>query len=124
MKKQATAPLEKDVQRAICDWLYQNGYFFWRQNNIPVFGMSNDGKKRFRSLPKYTPKGIPDIFVVHEGKLWGIEVKRIGAEVRPAQLDFGKSMKEHGAIWVVVNTWQEVRDLLTFQPATPPPPVL
>jgi len=112
-------PLEKDVQRHICDWLAEQKYFFWRQNNIPVFGVSNDGKKRFRALPKYTPRGIPDILVIHEGKLWGFEVKREGAPLRAEQADFGAGMIRHGAMWYVVHALSEVRDLLTFRPAPP-----
>lgn len=114
------SPLEKEVQRQICDWLFENGYFFWRQNNVPIFGTSNDGVRRFRALPKYTPKGIPDVFVINKGKLWGFEVKREDAPLRPDQKIFGDNMKANGAYWFVVYAWEEVRDLLTFNR----PPVL
>jgi hypothetical protein len=110
--------LEKETQRQICDWLNDAGYFFWRQNNIPVFGQSNDGVRRFRALPKYTPRGIPDIFVIKDGILWGFEVKREGAGVRSEQEKFGAAMVKNGARWFVVYSWTEVRDLLTFKPPT------
>ena len=113
-------PLEKDIQRDICDWLQSKGYFFWRQNNTPIFGTSNDGVKRFRAMPKYTPRGIPDIFVIHAGKIIGFEVKREGAMIRPEQATFGASMIKNGAEWYVVHQTSEVNDLLTFKR----PPVL
>ena len=62
--------LEKDIQREICDWLAIRGIFFWRQNTIPVFE-----KGHFRALPKYTPRGLPDILILSSGKFLGLEVK-------------------------------------------------
>lgn len=62
--------LEKDIQREICDWLFAQGYFFWRQNTIPVYE-----KGHFRALPKYTPRGLPDIMIIHNAKFIGLEVK-------------------------------------------------
>jgi hypothetical protein len=62
--------LEKDIQREICDWLASRNYFFWRQNTVPVFD-----KGRFRAMPKYTPKGLPDILCVIDGHFIGLEVK-------------------------------------------------
>lgn len=84
--------LEKDIQRAICDWLALGNYFFWRSNNTPVYGASgrnHDGAMRFRALPKYTPRGLPDIIVIHRGKFVALEVKRPGQKLRPEQADFG-----------------------------------
>lgn len=62
--------LEKDIQREICDWLAISGFFFWRQNTIPVYE-----KGHFRALPKYTPRGLPDILMLSKGRLLGLEVK-------------------------------------------------
>ena len=121
--------LEKDIQRAICDWLHEQGYFFWRQNNVPIFGRSNDGVKRFRAMPKYTPKGLPDIIVLHAGKFIGFEVKRAGMPLRDEQAEMGRLITKNGGDYYVVTSWEEVRDLLTFKPIAIPlsektPPVL
>ena len=64
--------LEKDIQRAICDWLFAEGYFFWRSNNTPIFDVR---KKIYRAMPKYTPKGLPDIMIIVGGRFIGLEVK-------------------------------------------------
>ncbi len=101
-------PLEKDIQRAICDYLAAKKHFFWRSNNIPVFGRSNDGVKRFRALPKYTPKGLPDIIVIKEGKIIGIEVKRPGLKLRPDQAIFGFNLSEAGGVYMIAHSVADV----------------
>ena len=58
---------ETEVLRECCIYLASQNYFFWRINNIPVYG---------RSLPKYTPKGLPDIMCIIDGKFYAIECKR------------------------------------------------
>lgn len=103
--------LEKDIQREVCEWLDKNGYMFWRSNNIPVYGMNNGGKMTFRKLPKYTPRGIPDIMVVFEGRFIGIEVKRSGAKLRPEQITFKEKMEANGGYYAVVTSVEEL-DLL------------
>lgn len=107
-------PKESEIQREICDWLNRAGFFFWRANNIPVFGRSNDGQKRFRALPKYTPKGIPDILILSNGVLIGLEVKRGGVKkVRPEQEIFGEKMECHGGRYHVVHSLTETQVVLS-----------
>lgn len=66
---------ESDIQREICDYLFSCNYFFWRSNNIPVFG---------RALPKYAARGLPDICILWRGVFIGLEVKRPASEMREA----------------------------------------
>lgn len=101
-------PLEKDIQREICDWLAFNRYFFWRSNNFPALGRPDkSGQMRFRALPKYTPKGLPDILVLHEGEFLGLEVKRPQASLREEQIEFGEKIREHGGHYAVVRHLDE-----------------
>ena len=107
---------ETVVQREICDWLAERNFFFWRNNNIPVFG---------RALPKYTPRGLPDIFVVHMGTVFALEVKRPsvegereanGRQVREGQLSlqqaaWGIKFEENGGSFYCVRSVQEVKDI-------------
>ncbi len=103
--------LEKDIQREICDWLHESGYFFWRSNNIPVFGRSNDGVSRFRALPKYTPKGLPDIICIHKGKFIGIEVKRPKVfTIRPEQVEMGEKIIKNGGYYFTVFSANEAKE--------------
>jgi hypothetical protein len=109
---------ETQVQREICDWLRTQPLLFWRQNNIPVFG---------RSLPKDTPRGLPDIFIVCAGKIYGIEVKRPAGEngerensgrlvrkglLTPAQADFAWKFEDCGGIYHCVHSLDELRRVL------------
>lgn len=108
-----TAKLEKDIQREICEWLEDNKYFFWRSNNIPVFGRSRDGgTMAFRRMSKYTPKGVPDILVVHNGDFIGLEVKRAKALLRPEQVAFGLKMYANGAYYRRVSSVEDVYSLM------------
>ena len=104
MRNPISTKTEAIVLREICEYLSLMKVFFWRSNNIPVFGMSNDGKMRFRALPKYTPKGLPDIIIVHEGKFIGIEVKKPGAKLRPEQEDFKKNVVANDGLYFVVDS--------------------
>lgn len=107
------APLEKFVQRAICDWLHLKGYFFWRANNVPTLGrFGADGSARFRNLPKYTPRGIADILIVNSGELIALEVKREGALLRPEQAEFGVNIAKNGGSYHVVHSLEEVIQVL------------
>ncbi len=103
--------LEKDIQREICEWLQLQGYFFWRSNNVPVFGMNNGGKRTFRALPKFTPRGLPDIMViVAGGRFLALEVKRPGQALRPEQAEFGMKCEMNGAHYKKVTCLGDVED--------------
>src|SRR6185295_2879514 len=82
-------PLEKEIQRTICDYLSSQDIFFWRANNNPIFA-----EGRFRAMPKYHAKGLPDILCVHNGKFIGIEVKRPGGYTNPKQKEDQKNFKD------------------------------
>lgn len=64
---------ESDIQREICDYLASCNYFFWRSNNVPVFG---------RALSKYAARGLPDICILWRGVFIGLEVKRPLSDMR------------------------------------------
>ena len=102
--------LEKDIQRELCDYLREQGYLFWRSNNVPVFSASNDGVRRFRALPKDTPRGLPDIIVVRDGQFTGIEVKRMGSKLRPEQAEFGAKLVMEGARYLVIHSLEELKE--------------
>ena len=95
---------EVDIQREICEHLHANGFFFWRSNNVPVYSRSNDGKMRFRALPKYTPKGLPDICIIYNGMFIGVEVKRPGGKLRPEQKDICKQITDNGGKYILADS--------------------
>lgn len=101
--------LEKDILREICEWLALKNYFFWRSNNVPVYGQSHDGKYRFRALPKYTPRGLPDIIIIHRGSFIALEVKRPDALQRPEQKEWGDKCIINGGYYYLVHSLEEVK---------------
>jgi hypothetical protein len=105
-------PLEKDIQRVICEWLQLKKYFFWRSNNIPVYGKNNAGAMTFRSLPKFTPRGLPDIMLINKGKFIAIEIKRPGAKLRPEQASFGLNCIGHGGFFIAVHSLDELQEYI------------
>ena len=106
--------LEKDIQREICDWLWnETGLFFWRQNNTPVHGrIGQGGEVRFRKLPKYALAGVPDIFIIKNGKFIGLEVKTPKRKLSPAQEHFGDKMAQNGAFYRCVHSLAEAKAAL------------
>lgn len=105
--------LEKDIQNEICEWLKENNYFFWRQNNTPIFGRNNAGKMTFRSMGKYAMKGLPDIFILFKGWIIGLEVKRTnGIALRPDQSVFRDRIESNGGLYFKVSELNRVIEIL------------
>jgi hypothetical protein len=107
------AKTESDVLRECCEMLAKNGYFFWRLNNIPVYG---------RSLPKFTPRGLPDVMIVDDGKFYAVEFKRPASEERekngrkvrggmlsPFQAEWAAKCVLAGGAFLVATSVEELR---------------
>jgi len=95
-------PLEKDVQSAIIKYLRAKRLFFWKNNTVGIYKSSTGS---------YIPSGSvgsPDIFVLKDGLLYGLEVKRIGGKQSDAQINFGWSMNYHGGRYEVVFSIDDV----------------
>lgn len=101
-------PLESEIQSSICDYLALRKHFFYRTNNTPIF---DTNRKTFRAMPKYTPKGISDIFVLYGVRPYFLEVKRPGSYQTPEQREFQKRAEFAGAIYAVVHSIEEVQAL-------------
>lgn len=97
---------ETDIQRAICDYLALKKYFFWRNNNTPIF---DAGRKIFRAMPKYTMRGIPDIILIKEGgQFVGIEVKREKGVLSDHQKAFRALCDHNRALYIVAKSVDDV----------------
>ena len=110
MNKVVKKKLEKDIQREICDWLFAQGYFFWRSNNVPIFD-----KKRmaFRALPKYTPRGLPDIMIIEKGKFIALEVKVPDFwKYTDAQKAIKEKIIDNGGYYFLVTSLDEAKNYM------------
>lgn len=87
---------EGDTQRQILDYLRAKRYFVKRINVISVRGRKSDAV------------GMPDIFVLHKGKYYGIEVKAEKGKLSDAQVEFGKQITLNGGEYVVARKLEDV----------------
>ena len=102
---------ESDIQNSICEYLQVKKHFFFRLNNIPAFSKQKDGSVRMRRLPKFTPKGLPDIVVVKDGFFIGLEVKRPKTYQSKEQKELEKELKEAGAEYYVVRSIDDLVEI-------------
>ena len=99
---------ESDIQNTICEYLEIKGRCFFRLNNIPAFNRTVGGGFTMRRLPKYTPRGLPDIIVVAGGLFFALEVKSKVGKQSPEQKEFEALVKKHGGRYHVVRSLDEV----------------
>lgn len=102
---------ENDIQAQILDWLsYKKGIYFWRSNNLPVF---EKDRGVYRRLPKYTPRGLPDIMVVGKGgKFIAIEVKAPKKYLSKDQKAVRDSIEEAGGTYILARSIDDIKNRL------------
>jgi hypothetical protein len=111
-------PKESDISATICHYLQMKKLFFYRNNNIPPVFNDRFGNKQFRRLPKFTPRGLPDIIVVKDGKYIGLEVKKpqCGNSAKTyqskEQKEFEQELKAAGGEYYVVRSIDDVQKIL------------
>jgi hypothetical protein len=117
---------ESPIVTACCDYLAAKRYFFWRQNNTPIFD-PRDGRKFFRRHPKHSKKGVPDIFVLKKSELfalasksrrdpirdfneiiipviYAIEVKTLVGRQSKEQKEFQQGWEAQGGIYLIIRS--------------------
>ena len=104
--------LEKDIQRAILDYLAYRKIFAWANKTQGTF---DPVRKVFRAGT--TAKGIPDILgILPGGRFLGIEVKRKGNYASPDQKDFIARAEALNAACFVAYSVEDVQKRLdSFQ---------
>lgn len=96
--------LERDIQRTILDWLRVHRIFHWR-NNSGAMASNYKGKPRFF---KFGLVGSPDIFAVHRGICYGIEVKGAEGLQSRQQMVFQKDFEDAGGIYILAHSIEDV----------------
>ena len=100
---------ESDVQNTICEYLQAKRRCFFRLNNIPAFNRGAGGGITMRRLPKFTPRGLPDIIVIRAGMIYMLEVKNAKGKQSPEQKEIERWVKEHGGKYFVVRSIEDVQ---------------
>lgn len=101
---------ENDVLQAICEYLWYNKIFFYRNNNTATF--QGGDNPRYRRMPKFSMKGVSDIVGIYKGKPLYIEVKRpkpFKTYPSKEQKEFIKQVKEEGGIAFVARSIDDVK---------------
>lgn len=99
---------EGEIQNTICEYLEMKRRFFFRLNNIPAFDRKDGGGFTMRRLPKFTPRGLPDIIVVAGGAFIALEVKSSIGKQSPDQKLIEAEIKKHGGKYYLVRSLEDV----------------
>ena len=98
---------ESEIIKAICHYLKARRHFFWRHNNVGVY----DKKTGVYRKTWYGLKGVPDLFCIYRGKIYGLEAKKAAAFQSRSQIEFecafNKNMNGNG-IYKVVRSTEDV----------------
>lgn len=103
---------ETEIQSEIIDYLQllenQGKLFLHRVNNMGVY---DPKRKAYRVFPKGSKKGFPDIIIIKNGLLIGLEVKTGEGKQSVNQIEMEKEFKKHGAAYYVVRSLDEVIEI-------------
>lgn len=106
---------EGKIQTDILTYLTNRGYTCWRNNNQPTYDQKmNQGRGGYRAQSKWTPRGLPDILLIHKeqyGQLWGLEVKTTKGRPSADQLLQQKRWRLSNAVYEVVRSVDDVKAL-------------
>lgn len=103
---------EFDIQRAVCIWLDNGALFpdvvYWHTPN----GGARDARegKRFKEIG--VKAGIPDLFFLRAGRLYGLELKAPGGSQSPAQVAMQPRLAAAGCNYAVVDSLPDARTQL------------
>lgn len=96
-----TPPLEREIQKAIIEWLnLQYGCKAWRSNTGAVV-REYKGKKRFT---RFGQPGMSDIIGIYRGRFLAVEVKRPGNRPTTEQALFLQEIRTLGGIAFVATS--------------------
>ncbi len=100
---------ETEIQAAILEYLTARRILAWRCQAIPVPIRRGGAIVGLRAANKETV-GIPDILcVLPGGKLFAIEVKKPGKDLRPEQTEWMIRLERAGADWMKATSTQDVQ---------------
>jgi hypothetical protein len=102
---------ENDILQAICEFLWYNKIFFYRNNNTPTYDAA---RRAYRAMPKWGMKGISDIVGVFRGRPMYIECKVKGKYASKEQKEFIQKILDEGGIAGVCRSIDDVKKLLNI----------
>ncbi len=111
MKAKLRIPLERDVQRAVLEYLAWRKIFAWRNQTTGIY---DPRRGVFRA--GQTLRGVPDVLgILPDGRFLGVEVKRPGKHLEPHQQEFQTRATALKAVCVCVHSAAELDAALTAE---------
>lgn len=102
-------PTEKEIQKAILDYLHLKGIFCWRNNSGVVFS-EYKGRKR---MIRYGLPGSSDILgIMKDGRFLAIEVKRAKGKESKLQKEFLGNIINNGGVAIVARSIEDVTKII------------
>ncbi len=95
---------EKETQKAIMDYLAIKRLFYWR-NNTGAYASEYKGVRRYI---RFGAPGSPDIFVIDDGKIYGIEVKSEKGVQNENQKEFQYNFENAGGIYILARSIDDI----------------
>ena len=95
---------ESEIQRSILEYLALRHHFHFRCNTGAY-------KTERGSFIRYGTPGAPDIVVVANGTMIGIEVKNASGKLSEDQTAFSEKLKAAGGIYIVARSIDDVQAL-------------
>jgi len=99
---------EHQIQAQILDWLRLKRRFFWR-NNTGASKASYNSKVRFY---RFGSPGSPDIFVIREGVIYGVEVKAYKGQQSQTQVYWQTEFEKAGGKYILARSLADVEAVL------------
>jgi len=78
-------------------------------NNVGVYDATRGA---FRTMPKWSMRGVADVYVLHEGRSYFIEVKATTKQSGDQML-FEKKVTKHGGTYILAYALQDVQSILS-----------
>ena len=102
-RKRTVRRLEDPIHAAIAGYLriaLPRGAMFWATINEGKRTGQEQGRIRAAGIKP----GVPDLFVLHAGRLIGLEVKSAKGKASDKQTDFADELRAAGACWHIVRS--------------------
>ncbi|MFA6992224.1 MAG: hypothetical protein WC269_03005 [Candidatus Gracilibacteria bacterium] len=100
---------EKETQKAVMKYLGLRHILHWRNQSGQMSIKDNMGN--FKGVMNLGMAGSPDIFALHDGTLFGFEIKDIKGKQNDNQKDFERRMNEAGGEYYVIRDLNEVIEI-------------
>lgn len=106
----SNAPLERDIQSAILEYLHAKRIFCWRNNSGMQFlpYTNREGKSRMRALRIGLPGSSDILGCLPDGRFLAIEVKRPGNKPTIEQQEFLDNIASRGGVAFVATSIDDV----------------